>query len=85
MLAASTKAIYDYKAISDREKQVLHLVSFGYSDTQTAFQLFLSVHIIHSHRKSLMKKLAVTKTAALVRRGFEVGLLHLNCSANRSI
>jgi len=63
--------------ITNREKEILFLIAHENSDKDIAKKLFLSHHTIHSHRKSLMSKLHVSKSTGLVRRGFEIGILQL--------
>ena len=64
--------------ITNREKQVLHLIAYEYSSKEIAQQLYVSSETINSHRKNMMMKMGVRNTAGLVRRGFELGWLQLN-------
>ena len=66
--------------ISNREKEVLHLVAFEMTTKEIAAQLYISNHTAISHRKNLMEKLDVKNTAGMVRRGFELGFLQLKNS-----
>lgn len=68
--------------ISQREQEVLHLISDEYTTKEIAEELYISDHTVISHRKNLMEKLHVRNTAGLVRRGFELGLLCLSAKAN---
>jgi two-component system, NarL family, response regulator NreC len=61
--------------LSEREKQVLRLVSLGYTNQQIADQLCLSVKTIETYRARLMEKLNIRSRAALVRYALEKGLL----------
>lgn len=61
--------------ISNREKEVLTLISSECTTKEIANALFHSCHTVVSHRKNLMIKLSVKNTAGLVRRGFEMGVL----------
>lgn len=61
--------------ITDREKQILHLIAYEHSSKEIAQKLFLSYETINSHRKNMMIKLGVRNTAGLVRVAFERGLL----------
>lgn len=54
------------KVLTEREKQVLELVSKGYSSKQIAHHLFISRHTVESHRKHLLRKLNVNNAAELV-------------------
>ena len=66
--------------ISQREKEVLELISQEYSAREIADMLFISFHTANSHRKNIMHKLNVKNTAGMIRAGFETGLLSLKSS-----
>ncbi|MFO7824650.1 MAG: LuxR C-terminal-related transcriptional regulator [Cyclobacterium sp.] len=53
--------------ISNRERQVLHLIGEGYSSKQIAERLFISIHTAITHRKHLIEKFAVKNTAQLIK------------------
>lgn len=53
--------------LTDRERQVLHLIAEGKSTKEVANILGLSVKTAESHRTRIMKKLDVHNTAGLVR------------------
>lgn len=61
--------------ITQREKEVLHLISHEYTTTEIARKLYLSPHTIITHRRNLFVKLDVRNVAGLIRRGFEEGIL----------
>lgn len=61
--------------ISNREKQILHLIAFENSSKEIAQLLFISVHTVVTHRKNLLNKMAAKNTAGLVRKAFEYGIL----------
>lgn len=65
-----------FQNISTREKQILELVSYEHTSQKIASKLYISSHTATTHRKNLMEKLNVKNAAGLVRRGFELGLLH---------
>ena len=52
--------------ISNRETEIISLISDGLSNKQIAEKLFLSVHTVTTHRKKIMSKLGVNNTAGLV-------------------
>jgi DNA-binding NarL/FixJ family response regulator len=56
----------NYK-ISDREKEVIHLIKKGYSSKSIAEHLNLSFHTVESHRKNIYKKLKINKMTDLIR------------------
>jgi DNA-binding NarL/FixJ family response regulator len=53
--------------LTAREKAVLQLVAEGHTNKEMATVLCISLKTIETHRASLMKKLNVDSTAALVR------------------
>lgn len=61
--------------ISEREKQVLKLIAYEYSTREIATELFVSYDTALSHRKNLLRKMAVKNVAGLVRVAFEQGFL----------
>ncbi len=63
--------------ISLRETQVLRLIAFENTNQQIADKLHISHHTAMSHRKNLLKKLAVKNAAGLVRRAFELGVMKI--------
>ena len=62
--------------ISSREQQVLQKISEGLTTKEIARHLYLSNHTIITYRKNLFQKLEALNAPALVRRGFELGLLN---------
>lgn len=61
--------------ISKRETEILKLVSFGLSAKEISSQLFLSEHTVNAHKKNISIKLDCRNIAAMVRKGFEKGIL----------
>ena len=57
------------KQISNREREVLHLIAHEQTSKEIASNLYLSIHTVESHKKNLKIKLDVRNTAGLVRRG----------------
>ena len=64
-------------AISEREREILHLVSMGLSSTEIASKVYLSHHTVNDHRKNMHRKLKANNVASLIRLGYELGLLPL--------
>ncbi len=61
--------------LSEREKQVLLLVSQQLTTQQIADKLIISHHTVLSHRKNLLQKFDVQNTAGLITKAIEAGLL----------
>jgi two-component system response regulator NreC len=64
-----------FEDLSDRQKEVLHLLARGYTNQQIADALFLSVKTIETYRARLMEKLELRTRAELVRYALQKGLL----------
>jgi DNA-binding NarL/FixJ family response regulator len=52
--------------LSEREIEVITLISEGYTNAQISEKLFLSKHTVNTHRKNIMNKLGVKNTAGIV-------------------
>jgi len=55
------------KPLTRREREVLNLISEGYSNKQGALRMQISPRTFESHRAEAMRKLGARNTAALVR------------------
>lgn len=64
-------------SLSNREKQVLRLISYEYTSKEIADKLYLSFHTVEAHKKNIKSKLDVRNLAGVVRKGFELGFLSL--------
>jgi DNA-binding CsgD family transcriptional regulator len=62
-------------SITPRETEVLNLISFGYSTSDIAQYLYISMETVRTHRKNLLQKFGAKNTALLVRLSFELGLI----------
>ena len=65
------------RIISEREKEVLHLIAYEYSAKEIAQELFISTHTAISHKRNIMQKLNVKNSAGIVRKAFQSGLLRI--------
>lgn len=66
--------------ISNREAEVLKLITEELTTKEIAERLYISDHTVISHRKTLLSKMGAKNTAGLVRRAYEHGLLRLAMS-----
>lgn len=64
--------------ISKREFEVLKLIAFEHTAKEIANKLYISIHTVDSHRKSLLDKMNARNTAGMIRIGYERGILHLS-------
>jgi two-component system, NarL family, response regulator NreC len=66
-----------YDALSDREREILHLIAQGHTTPEIATELSLSPHTIQSHRDHIMAKLDLHSKAALIKYAIAKGLIEL--------
>lgn len=66
-----------YDGLTDREREILALISEGKTTPEIAAQLFLSPHTVQSHRDHIMAKLNLHSKAALIRYAIEKGLTEI--------
>lgn len=64
-----------WDALSEREKEVLHLVALGFTGAEIAEQLNLSAKTVETYRARGMEKLGMRNRAALVRFALHHGLI----------
>lgn len=61
-----------------REMEILELLAKGFSTQRAADKLNLSPHTIHTHRKSIIKKLGIKSPTEFVLYAIDFGLITLN-------
>jgi two-component system, NarL family, response regulator NreC len=66
-----------YDGLTDREREILHLIAQGKTTPEIAAELTLSPHTVQSHRDHIMTKLDLHSKAALIRYAIEKGLIEL--------
>ena len=64
----------DSDPLSDREREILRLISDGHTSAAIARQLGLKPKTIENHRANIMDKLQIRTTAGLVRYALRSGL-----------
>ena len=64
-----------FDLLTDREKDVLHLIAEGRSNTEAATQLAVEVSAVEAHRASLMQKLNLHSTAEIVLYAVRKGII----------
>ncbi|WP_421877853.1 response regulator [Marinoscillum sp.] len=65
----------DPQQLSERELQVLLLVSDGKTTKEIADELFVSSRTVETHRVNMMKKLGVQNTAELIKKAVKLNLI----------
>ena len=66
----------DPTILSKREKEIIILVSRGLKSNDIADKLFISHHTVATHRKNIMRKLAVSNVSGLINYAIKSGLVH---------
>lgn len=61
--------------LSEREIEVITLITSGYSNKEIADMLFISIHTLYTHRKNIMKKLNFKSPVELVLLALDLGLI----------
>ena len=65
----------DYNRLSAREKEILRLIAMGYTNRQSAEELFLSEKTIETYKARLMAKLDLHTRTDLVRFALRLGII----------
>ena len=63
--------------LTHKERQILQLISEGFSSKRIAEEFKLSLNTIHVHRNNIMKKLNIHKQAELIRYAIKEGIAHI--------
>jgi len=61
--------------LTDREREILHLVAAGHSNREIAQILSISEHTVHNHRAHLMEKLGVHNRLELLKYAMREGII----------
>ena len=65
----------DADPLSEREREVLRLLTLGHTNQEIAKMLYISVRTAETHRAHIMQKLRLSSRAELVRYALENGLI----------
>lgn len=63
--------------LSEREKEVLNLLSLGYTNNEIGLKLYMSHHTVNTHRKKLIKKLDSKNTPHLIRQAIKLQFIKI--------
>ena len=66
------------EALSERERDIVHLLALGYTNQEIGKQLFISVRTVDTHRAHIMRKLELETRAELVMFALANGLIGPN-------
>ena len=67
-----------YDTLTNREKEVLHLVAEGFTNQEIAERLFISPRTAELHRSNVLNKLSLKNQVDLVRFAIKRGILPLD-------
>lgn len=76
---------YGAPALTPRQKQILHLITQGFTSREIASQLGISVQTVEVHRFNLMRRLEVRNVAQLIRQALLLHYLPKNYPANSRV
>jgi DNA-binding CsgD family transcriptional regulator len=62
-------------SLSKREKEIISLLTKGYTSTQIGQKLSISPHTVRTHRKNILQKMEMTSTNELVAYGITNGIV----------
>lgn len=65
---------YLHPKLTEREKEILQLITDGYSSKQIAAALFISIRTVEFYRLNILLKLDANNTAVLVKKAIKLGL-----------
>lgn len=63
------------EALTNREKEILHLIWTGFKNKEVAHRLKISVKTVEAHRANMMKKIRVSNTAQLLKAAIQDGMI----------
>jgi len=72
------KTEVDPESLSEREREVLQLLAEGLTSPEIGKRLFIATSTVETHRRSIMRKLAIHNVADLTKWAIREGLTELN-------
>lgn len=75
LLLSKNSNFFEENTFSERELEVLQLISDGYTNIQIADKLFLSKRTVEGHRQNMIEKMDVKNSASLIKYATLYGLV----------
>jgi DNA-binding NarL/FixJ family response regulator len=75
MSTSEQKELKNQPTLTSREKEILTLISEGFTNPQIAEKLFISLYTVETHRKNLLSKFNTNNTASLIKIAATNGLI----------
>jgi two-component system response regulator NreC len=69
-------------ALSERERDIVHLLALGYTNQEIARKLYISVRTVDTHRAHVMRKLGLDSRAELVMFALANGVIGPSADRN---
>ena len=66
------------KILTEREKNVLQYLTYGYTNEKIASELDISIHTVKAHLEAIYDKLAVSNRVQAAMKAVVLGLIDLN-------
>lgn len=63
--------------LTSREREILQLISEGFTTKEISMKLNISVDTVHVHKNNMMQKLDIHRQAGLIRYALKEGISHL--------
>ncbi len=67
----------NHGSISEREVEIVHLLSMGYNSKEIGEMLFISEHTVNTHRRNMVRKLDLKNSYQLIVWAFKERILSL--------
>ncbi len=64
------------ETVTRREIEIVKMIAEGLNSKEISFQLFISEHTVHTHRRNIVKKLGVRNVAHLVHYSWQRGFFN---------
>jgi DNA-binding NarL/FixJ family response regulator len=64
-----------YDSLSDREREVLHMVANGFTNAEIGESLFISRRTVETHRNNVMRKLNINNQTDVIRYAIQKGII----------
>jgi DNA-binding NarL/FixJ family response regulator len=74
---AKSSTLDPYDTLTDREKEVFHLIAEGFSSAKIAARLYISPRTAESHRSNVMRKLGLKSHTDLIKYALKKGLISI--------
>ena len=69
------KAVMEKVNLTEREKQIIHLIAKEYNNAKIADELFISERTVETHRKNIYRKTNTTTIVGLIKFAYEHGFM----------